>query len=487
LSIRRNTAYNLLGSAIPLAVSLVTIPIYLRLIGEARYGVLAIAWLLLGYFGLFDLGLGRATAQRIASLISINSSERAQTFWTALTLNVGLGVIGGLLIWPVASYFFGNVFKVEDALRPELQSAVPWLILAVPIATLSGVLTGALQGRERFLELSLISVGSTLLFQLLPLGAVVLWGANLGVILPAVILARLLTLLILFERCGRHLFIAHPVTFVRAEAGHLLRFGSWVTVTSFLGPMMVALDRLIIGAVADAKAVTYYAVPFQLGERSTIISVALTSALFPRFAASAPHEEQNLAQEALRTLVVAITPLVVAGVLFMGPFFTWWIDPEFAQHSTLVGQTILLGFWVNSFAKIPYAQLQARGRPDLVAKCHLAELLPYLGLLYLGLSTIGLLGAAVAFSIRAISDFVLLAGLAGILRTAIRVLLIPSILLVMAFVIAVQINPSRPEWLVVVPLQLLVTTAWAWWKAPTTIKELVLNRFKWLTDLLAKS
>ena len=137
MSIRRNTAYNLLGSVIPLAVSLVTIPIYMGLIGEARYGVLAIAWLLLGYFGLFDLGLGRATAQRIAALRDGTAEERARTFWTALAMNLGLGVIGGLIIWPVAAYFFGNVFKIEDALRPEVQAAVPWLILAVPMATVS--------------------------------------------------------------------------------------------------------------------------------------------------------------------------------------------------------------------------------------------------------------------------------------------------------------------------------------------------------------
>ena len=129
----------------------------MRLIGEARYGVLAIAWLLLGYFGLFDLGLGRATAQRIAAQRDATTGDRARTFWTALTLNAGLGFVGGLLIWPIANYFFGNVFKVEEILHHEVQAAVPWLILAVPMATISGVLSGALQGRERFIWYSTFS------------------------------------------------------------------------------------------------------------------------------------------------------------------------------------------------------------------------------------------------------------------------------------------------------------------------------------------
>ena len=486
MSIRKNTAYNLLGSVIPLVVSLVTIPIYIRLIGEARYGVLAIAWLLLGYFGLFDLGLGRATAQRIAAQRDATASERAETFWTALTMNVGLGIVGGLLIWPIAAYFFGNFFKVEDALRPEMQSAVPWLILAVPMSTLSGVLSGTLQGRERFLELNLIWISGAVLFQLLPLAAAMHWGANLGILLPAVLFARALPLLIMFERCGRHVFFGHSVVFARSQAGRLLRFGGWVTVTSFVSPMMVILDRFIIGAMLGAKAVTYYTVPFNLGSNTTTISSALSSALFPRFAAATLKDEQNLAYDGLRTLVVVMTPLIVVGILVMEPFLSWWIAPAFAQQSAPVGQLILLGFWVNGFAMIPYAQLQARGRPDLVAKCHLGEVLPYFALLYLGLSAFGMIGAAAAFSLRVLVDFALLAGFAGILRLSLRSFRTPALMLGAAFFIATQSSSDQPVWLVFGAANVLIALTWAWRQAPATLRDFALERLRSIANFFVK-
>ena len=464
MSIARNTAYNLLGSAIPLVVSLVTIPIYISLIGEARYGVLAIAWLLLGYFGLFDLGLGYATAQRIAVMRDAPAAERAQTFWTALTLNVGLGIVGGLLMWPIASYFFGNVFKVEEPIRQEVLAVVPWLMLAVPMATLTGVLTGALQGRERFLELNLISVTGTVLFQLLPLSAAMLWRVDLGIILPVVLAVRLITVGMLFERCHKHLVCNQEITFVRAQAGQLLRFGGWVTVTSFVGPLMSIVDRFVIGSTVGAKAVTYYTVPLQLAERSSVIPVALTSAMFPRFAASTLQEERRLAFEGLRILAIVMTPLVAAGILLMDLFLAWWITPAFAKQSSLIGQIVLIGIWANGFARVPLMQLQARGRPDLVAKCHLAELLPYFGLLYLGLTEFGLVGAATAFTIRVIVDFFLLALLAGVLRPSRQIMLIPILLLGTAILIGVQNNLDRTQWLVFVLSHMAITIIWALWQ-----------------------
>jgi len=60
MSIVRHTGYNVAASLAPIVVSLATVPAQIHYLGEARFGVLAIFAILLGYFGVFDLGISRA-------------------------------------------------------------------------------------------------------------------------------------------------------------------------------------------------------------------------------------------------------------------------------------------------------------------------------------------------------------------------------------------------------------------------------------------
>ena len=62
----KNTVWNLVGGGAPMIVAVFCIPILIRGLGTSRFGVLTLAWALIGYASLFDLGLGRALTQMVA-------------------------------------------------------------------------------------------------------------------------------------------------------------------------------------------------------------------------------------------------------------------------------------------------------------------------------------------------------------------------------------------------------------------------------------
>lgn len=408
MSIGRNSIYNIFGSVVPLILALVTIPLYLNAVGTERYGALAVAWLILGYFGLFDLGLGRATSQRIAALINSSAEHRARVFWTAVLVNMGMGIVGGAILYFCAIYFFTHKFNAENWLRSEILEAIPYLSLAVPIATLTGVANGALQGREKFLDVNIITIIGTCLFQLLPLIIAYLCGPVLKWLIMAAILARIIGFLIFYVRVHHHILEGFKPSFDNKEWLSLLKFGGWVSLSSIIGPLMVIADRFMIGALITAAAVTIYVIPFDIVQRISVLPRALTASLFPKMSMLDSDQSIALSDRSVRIINIFISPIILGLIYLIAPLLSLWIGAEIATKAGSIALILLLGWWVNSFAIIPYSRLQAEGRPDLVAKTHLIELPFYTVSLYYALSEFGLLGAAAAFSTRTAIDYIVL-------------------------------------------------------------------------------
>lgn len=437
MSITRYTTYNFIGHVAPMAVALITIPAYLHVIGEERYGALSLLWIFFGYFGLSDIGLGQATAQRLAQAPSASAAQRAGVVWTALSLSLVLGAGGAALAAPVATWLFGQHFAGVETLGNELRAALPWALLIVPITTVSNVLTGALQAHSLFAPLNLIGIFTNISIFVAPLAFARVVGPQLPGLVCVVLGVRLVSTILLLAACNSWAVQLRGAMIDRAAARQLLKFGGWVTVSATVGPLMVVLDRFVIAVQLGAKSVTRYTVPFQLAERATLLSAALNYALFPRIAAAATQRERlQLSTQALQVLATMTSAPVGLGVLVARPFLAWWISPEMAVEAGLAAQVLCLGFWINSLAMVPLTYLHATGRPDSVAKCHLVELGPYLACLWLAIGEWGLVGAAIAFSARTLVDFVLLSKAAGLLPSGVRLLRWPIVLLLATFVAA---------------------------------------------------
>jgi len=382
MSIRRNTLYNLLGRIAPLGVSLVTVPIYLNAIGDARYGVLAIIWLFTGYFGVFEMGLSRASAFHLARQHDETAAVRSSTFWTALWMNLGFGLLGAVVLYAVALPVFTHFFHMSDPMRHGLLTSLPWIAAALPLSTLGGVLAGALEARERFAYMNLIGVFNTAVTQIGPLLVAVFISPELTWLIPAVVIARASGLLLQFVGVWRFLPIVPSVLFDRTRARALLTYGGWISLTNIVGPVLVTFDRMLIGALLSVQAVTYYTVPYNLVSRVSILPGALSTSLFPRFSRTANAEGKQLAERGLYLLLAVMTPIAVIGIALLPLFLTHWISPAFSRHGAVVGMILLAGIWINGLAYIPYGLLQGQGRPDVTAKLHLLELPFFLLLLW---------------------------------------------------------------------------------------------------------
>jgi O-antigen/teichoic acid export membrane protein len=276
MSVGRHTLYNLAGSIAPMFISLVTVPIYLHLIGAPKYGILAIVWMFLGYFGVFDPGLSRATAYTIARLQNANAIERQQVFWTASTINAGLGVLGGIVLYLIGQPVLGHLLKMPADLRGSVMASLPWLAAAVPVATLVGVFSGTLEGLQKFALINTVSFIGTLAFQLIPLSIAFFYTRNLTVIIAATVLVRLATAAVIFGFASFHSRSGWPRVASLSVARQLFSYGSWISVSNLIVPFLATLDKFIIGSYLGVTDVAIYTIPDNLTRRISVVPGALS-------------------------------------------------------------------------------------------------------------------------------------------------------------------------------------------------------------------
>jgi len=409
MSIARHTLYNATGALLPLIVSVVTVPIYLTVVGLDRYGILNLCWLLVGYFGFFDFGLGRATTQRIAALHDSDPVARSRSFWTALTLSAGLAALATIIAVPLSWVALGAL-KIEGAgLRAEIHNTLPLLVAAVPLAIFQSVLRGALEGREQFLVVNVVFGVGAIATAILPLAAAAVWGPDLPILVAVSLLVRSFVLIAFAAAAVRTVPITKYLNADRQDMRKMVRFGGWLTITNIVSPIMTFVDRFLLGAILGAAAIALYAIPFNLVSQLVIAPGALATAMFPRFAGVDCETGRALSRRKLEFLSFVVTPLSIIGICVAEPFLRLWIGSASAAVSTPVALVLVVGFWANSLALLPYARLQAAERTDIMAKIHLAELLPYVIVLWLCMKYLGIVGAAVAWSLRCMADALALA------------------------------------------------------------------------------
>jgi O-antigen/teichoic acid export membrane protein len=409
----RNTIWNFVGLALPLLIGVVTLPLIIRSLGTDRFGILSLAWIVIGYFGFIDLGLGRATTKFVAECLGRGTLEEVpKYFWTTVIFQAALGIIGLIVLVALTPLLVGHLLHIPLPLLHESKVTFYLLALSLPIVLVSASFRGLLEAGQRFDLINFVKIPSSALNYLFPLVGILI-GFHLPGIMILLVFSRLMTLLAMMVM-GYKVFpqLKAGIHFDRHAIRPLLSFGGWVTVSNVVGPLLVYVDRFLIGSILSIEAVSYYSAPYEFIMRLGIVPGSLIMTLFPTFSTLESGGDKKRARllygSSVKFVLLSMGVIIVPLIFFARKIISLWLGQAFVDRSTLVFQFLALGFLINALANVPFGYLQGIGRADITAKLHIIEVAFYFPLCYVFIKNWGINGAALAWLIRVSLDMALL-------------------------------------------------------------------------------
>ena len=411
-SIARNTILNFAGLSVPLIVGVAALPIITRNLGAARFGLLGLTLALLEYSGLFDLGLGRATTKHVAEKLATGDDEVSHLVVGSVLSQLAFGIVGGIIFAGAAPFFAHNIFVIPGDMTGEAVKVFQLLGALIPVTLLLLSLRGVLEAAHRFDLSNAVRVPSSIVSFLIPAVASSM-GHTLPVIMIWLFISRVVfcTLSVFaVNRAIPTLKWAMPEDWSMLKP--LLAFGGWMSISNIVSPLLIYLDRFMLGAFVGLSAVGYYTAPFDGVIRMLIVPGSLVNALFPSISGMQVMGDvvglKRVFSKAVRniSLILALPALVI--VIFGPTLLRFWLGETFAEHGSIAVRVLAFGVLMNSLAHVPSSFIVAMGRPDINAKFHMMELVGHVPLAWWLITRYGVTGAAIAWTVRVTVDATLL-------------------------------------------------------------------------------
>jgi O-antigen/teichoic acid export membrane protein len=408
----KNSIYNLFGYGIPLIFAILLIPPLVHGLGDERFGILNLAWIVVGYFSFLDFGIGKGLTKVIAEKIGLDHSEKIpHIFWTSLFLMLLFSSLTAIILAFLIPHLVTNVFNITKEMQSESIKIFYALAFAIPIVTTTAGLKGVLEAYQKFGIINVIRISLGIFTFLGPLIFLILTNSLFWIVVSIIIVRMIVWSLYLLHcfKVNRNIKKETQINF--SSVIPVLKFSMWITLANVVGPVILYSDRFLIGALISAAAITYYATPFEIVTKLLLIPGALVGVLFPVFSSNYfynPDQAKRLFLRGVKFIFLIIYPFVFLAVTFSYQGLELWLGEKFAQNSYLILQLLAIGILMNSISMIPNNFFQGIGKPKIPALINLFELPFYICVMWFSIKNYGIRGAAAAYLTMATIDAVIM-------------------------------------------------------------------------------
>lgn len=380
----------------------------LHSLGDDRFGLLTLFWVLAGYFNILDLGLGRGLILAFSRLRPlVDRDSISSTFWSGMVILGAIGTVLGGAIHLFAEPLIG-LLGVAPALRTEAVGALRIVGWTMPTTLLLPVLIALPTALQKQKGLSILRIPAGIASHLIPM-VMVAWTQDLRHLLWANLGLRLVLVVAHYAFAVASHPIDWPPRNLRATASILLASSSWMMLTNLLAPLLMNLDRLLISNGFGTASLASYAPAMDLATKVLVLVGVSMAVLFPALGyqlANAPDQARRMYAEALRSLAWWAPPFLLALAASSRPALSLWLGEVHGIPAGIFFSILLAGVLAGIPGQLSFAAVQAYGDARRASFLHVLQTPLYALAIWGGLRWGGLVAVAWIWSARHAFDSV---------------------------------------------------------------------------------
>lgn len=339
-------------------ISLLYTPIYLDMLGQSEYGLIATAISLTSYLSLLSMGIG-------GSYIRFNAQDRAskdkereyrtngmfQSIYFAIS---AVTIVVGTVLVFFSSYIFKANYNSEQL--TEIKLIMICSILQFVVTFCFNTTAMALQAYEKFLFIRICLLVACAVQPCINIVALYMGGRAVAISVISLIISTLTyTVYYIFAKVKIGLKFRFG-NFDKSLLKSIFIFSGFLFLNSITDQLTFATDNLVLGVVSDSVIVAIYAVGSNFKNYFMSFSTSVSSVFAPQInkivAESDSSQKLNEIFVRVGRVQFYIVSLVLTGYIFFGRQFIYlWVGDEY-KDSYLIGLFLMLAVYVPCFQNI---------------------------------------------------------------------------------------------------------------------------------------
>lgn len=344
-----NAIWNGASGVVSILTGLILSPYVIRKLGAESYGIYALVFSVMSYYGLADLGLRSATMYYAAKYRAEGQVERISNMVSTLLIyyTAAAGLLSAVTL--AASFAGPDLFHVQARQRETFRVVVLLTGLPIALSIPSSIFQGLLLGYQRFdltnLTASIVQVARNLGFVgVLYLG---LGLQAMGVVYCIVATAGSL----LIYGFARRVVAGLQISWRRSSWQTFLQSATYGFQNFLGGIALQAIDQgpaMVVGLKYSITELGYFSLPVRLISYATETVFRLGNVALPQAAEFQSTGRRDTVREVAiysnRYILALFTPLLTGLSVYGGEALRLWVNPEFAGKGAAILVTALWSY-----------------------------------------------------------------------------------------------------------------------------------------------